>query len=328
MKLNHENIKPIGGYLIDKPDIRNYSFGAIFGVGEYPRKFTRELPPINIPYQGQIPSCVACSFTFLNEYKSFINDKNNLNLAWRYPFAKTGPYNAGRNLADVAKFLQNSGQPQDQFCADDIRLPEQEFMNPTISNAGIEDAGKRIIGNHWWIRPDNQAEICAAVVKEPIVITLGGVSKDWVKPYDEIITATPGAGADWYHAIVLWDYDLDAGYFRIVNWWGDGLRKLSIIYPLTSALSFADIPDDKSKTMFKIIKTATKQDNWLIAGNTRLRIPDSETFHYFKGVLGIIGDPIIVSDQEINQYIVGEMLPSVKLTRALGGIAKDIYFEE
>lgn len=313
------------GYIPDKPDIRNYSYGAVFGVGEYPRKFTRELPPLNIPYQGKIPSCVLCSFTFLNQYKSYINEGSILNLSWRRPFSQTGLYNAGRNLANVAKYLQSAGQPQDKYCVDNPDLPEQTFMNPAMSQEGLNDELKRIIGNHWWIRPDNIAELCAAVVKEPIIITFGGINADWRKPFDEIVIQSNGS--DWHHAVVLWDYDLDAGYFRIVNWWGDNLRKISTSYKLTSALSFQDLPDGE-KIMFKVIKLANKQDNWVVTGNSIRRIPDSDTFHYFKGQLGIINDPVVVTQAELGQYIKAEMLPSVKLMRALEGVAKDIFTEE
>lgn len=318
----HNEIIPIGGAIPDAPDPRRYSYGSVFGVDSYPRRFVREIPPINIPYQGQIPSCVPCTKTYLNEYNSYINDGENLNLSWRLPFAKTGPYNQGRNLEDVAKYMQGQGQPQDKFCEDNVKLSENEFMNPVMTIEGTEDAQKRIIGPHWWLRADNIAEICSALFNgPPLSATLGGISSDWTKPYDQIIVNTNGA--DWYHNFVIWDYDLDAGYYRIINWWGDGLRKLSINYPLTSVLSFADVPD--TKNMFKVLKTIDKQDNWLISGNTRFRIPDIDTFHFFKGKLGVINDPIVVSQEELDKYIIDEMLPSVMLTRTLEPISKDIY---
>lgn len=320
----HKNIKPTGGYLIDTPDPRNYSYGSIFGVPAYPRKFLRTLPDINIPYQGRVQSCVSCSFTWLNQYKSLLNDNNNLNLSWRKVHASTGAYGIGRNLKIIAKYLESAGQPQDQFCEDNPLLDEAEFMKVILSQEGNEDALKRIIGSYWWVKPDSIDELCSAVVAEPIIITLGGINKDWQKPYGEIVTQSNGS--DWYHAIVLLGYDLDAGYFQGLNWWGDGLRKININYKLTSALSFRDIPDKND--MFKVIKLEDKDDQYMITGNVKRRIPDSDTFHYFKGILGIINDPVVVSEQELNQYVVGEMLPSVKLTRALGGIAKDIYFEE
>ncbi len=314
-----------GGYIPDKPDKRNYSFGAVFGAPEYPRKFTREMPDLNIPYQARVPGCVLCSYTFLNQYKSLTNDKNNLNLSWRYPFSKTGAYGAGRMLESVGNYLHDNGQPQDKFCEDNPNLPELEFMNAQLTAEGVDDATKRRIGVHWWVRTENLAELCAACFKEPIMITFGGNNPDWQKPFGEIVQKT---GLDaWYHAVVLWDYDLDAGYFRIVNWWGDGLRKISINYKLTSALSFLDLPDERN-IMFKNLKTATKQDNWVITGTTKRRIPDSDTFHYFKGQLGVINDPEIVSEAELAKYITGEALPSVKLMRALESVAKDIFLEE
>lgn len=256
-----------------------------------------------------------------------MNDKNNLDLSWRWPFAQTGPFTQGRNVESVAKFMQAAGQPQDKYCSDDITLAPDVFMNAQISLEGAVDSMKRRIGNHWWIKFNDLNELCAAIVKEPILITFGGVNKDWQKPFDQIVTQTPGAGSDWYHAVVAWDYDLDEGWIRIKNWWGDKERKISINYQLTSALSFADLPDE-GETMFKVIKTADKADNWVITGNTRRRIPDADTYHYFKGQLGIITDPITVPQAEVDKYVIGEMIPSVKLMRALEGVAKDIFYEE
>ncbi len=326
--MDYKDIKIIGGYIPDKPDIRNYSYGSVFGAEPYPRKFHRPDPEVKIPFQGQIPSCVACGLTLLNEYKSLKNDKNNLELSWRRPFSQTGLFNQGRNVEDVLQYIEASGQPQSKYCPNDVSLAEKEFMNPEMTQEALDDEKKRMIGKHWWIRADNLNEICPAVIKEPIAITFGGNNSDWQKPFNEIVRFTPALGADWYHLTVLWDYDLDEGWFRICNWWGDQIRKIAINYPLNSVSSFADIPDERQNTMFRVLKTADKQDNWMITGTNKRRIPDSDTFHYFRGQLGIIDDPEIVTQEELDKYITSESLPSIKLMRVLEEVVRDIYLEE
>ncbi len=324
--MDEKEINIVGGYIPDAPDPNRYSYGAVFGAPDYPRKFVRPLPPgIKIPYQGKILSCVLCTFSFLNQFKSMINDGLNLVLSWRKPFSATGPYNTGRNLESVAKYLASAGQPQDRYCPNDPNLPEAEFMNTLLSQEGEQDSMRRIIGPHWWVDRDIPS-LCRAVIQEPIMVTFGGINADWRKPFDQIVTQS-NSGADWYHAVTLWDYDLDAGYFRIINWWGDEIRKISINFLFTGALSFRDIPDNDT-TMLKVIKLADKNDNYVITGDTKRRIPDSDTYHYFAGQLGMIGSPVTVSQAEFAKFKIGEALPSVKLMRAFEPIAKDIFYEE
>lgn len=243
-------------------DERDFEYSAIFGEEKYPRKFKRELPAgMNIPYQMRVPACVNCAFTFANQFKSRVNDNNDVDLSWRDLHAKTGEYNRGRHLRVPAKRLQSSGQPQDKYCEDNALLPEKEFMAVNLSAEGELDALKRRIGAYSFITPILD-KVCQAVIKEPIIITLGGHNDDWRKPFNEIVRQTKSP--KWYHAIVLWDYNLDEGWLGVYNWWNDGYRRISIDYLLTGALSFRDLPDNDNIMMklIGLLKDGKKTDQF------------------------------------------------------------------
>ncbi len=252
-------------------DNRDYQYGGIFGAEKYPRVFKRELPAgLDIPYQKQVPSCVACTFTFINQYKSFLEHGKKLNLSWRKVHAETGGYNRGRHYRTVAKHLQIAGQPQDVYCPDLPELSEGNFMDVRLSPEGEKNALKRKIGAYSFVS-SNLDELLPALVREPIAIALGGNNKDWSRSKEIIKKENPTA---WYHSICLWDYNLDEGWLGIYNWWGDEYRKLDINYPLTGVLSFRDLPDGKN-IMQKIIgleKNGVKTDQYIEANGVKHKL--------------------------------------------------------
>ncbi|MHA1880047.1 MAG: hypothetical protein ACTSYG_06585, partial [Candidatus Heimdallarchaeota archaeon] len=272
----------------------------------------------------RVPSCVSATHTFINQYKSLVNDKNCLNLSWRKVHAETGEYGRGRNVRSVVKYLQKNGQPQDKYCKDDAALPEKEFMNVNLNPEGIADASKRKVGIYTFLQLVHD-EIFPAVVKEPIGITLGGTNEDWQKPFNEIVQQTKKP--QWWHSVCLWDYNLDEGWIGIYNWWNDGYRRISINYKLTSALTIRDLPDNNNN-MLKLIKTKESDEQYFAVGENRYRIPDSETLHFYKGKLGIVGELQIISNEEMNKFAKGEDVPSIKLMRWINSgkeIINDIF---
>jgi hypothetical protein len=314
--------------LIEMPEDKNdYRYGAIFSVEEaIPRKFKRDLPiGLNVPCQGQVPLCVSACFTFINQYKSYVNDKNNLNLSFRKVHSATGPYGRGRYLREVAKYLQSNGQPQDKYCPDNVTLSSADFMNTNLSSEGIEDSLRRKIGPYSFVNDGNINELCSAIIKEPIAGSLGGTNEDWRKPFHEIVKQT--AAPNWYHCFSFWDYNLDEGWYGIYNWWNDGYRRISIDYKLTGSISFEDLPDGDNKIMLKAVKAIGEIDIYVIVGNNKHLIPDSDTQHYYLGTLGILNPVIEITKEELNGYTEGEKIPSIKLMRAIEPIAKDIFLK-
>ena len=314
--------------LVEMPKDKNdYKYGAIFGVEKtIPRKFKRDLPNgLNVPRQGNVPCCVSACFTFINQYKSCVNDGNNLDLSFRKPHSATGPYERGRYLREIAKYLQSNGQPQDKYCLDDVLLSPADFMNTALSPEGIEDSSKRKIGPYSFVNDGNLDELCSAIIKEPIAGSLGGVNEDWRKPFNEIVkqTATP----DWYHCITFWDYNLDEGWLGIYNWWNDGYRRISIDYKLTGSISFEDLPDGDNEIMLKTVKAIGEIDIYVIVGNNKHLIPDSDTHHYYLGTLGILNPVVEITKEELNNYVEGEKIPSAKLMRVLGPVVEDIFLK-
>ncbi len=251
-------------------DNRDYQYGGIFGAEKYPRVFKRELPAgLDIPYQRFVPSCVACTFTFINQYKSFQEHGKKLNLSWRKVHAETGEYKKGRHYRTVAKYLQVGGQPQDKYCVDDPTLSAVDFMNNLLSPEGEQDALKRKIGAYSFVS-SNLDELLPALVREPIAIALGGNNQSWANTVANSIIKWKSPN-DWYHSICLWDYNLDEGWLRIVNWWGDGFRKLDINYPLTGVLSFRDLPDNEN-IMQKIIGDNLTKNQFALGTDGQIRL--------------------------------------------------------
>lgn len=273
-------------------DNRDYQYGGIFGAEKYPRKFRREFD-IDIPYQRRVPSCVSCAFTFVNQWKSK-QEGNKVNLSWRKVHAETGEYKKGRHFRTVAKYLQVAGQPRDYYCVDDPTLPEKEFMDVLISIYGEQNALRHKIGAYSFVS-SNLDELLPAIIKEPIVIALGGNNRDWMQR-NKIIRQN--SSIEWYHAIVAIGYDLDAGYLEVMNWWGDKRRKIDINYPLTGLLSFRDLPDNNS-TMLKIIKDGKEQYALGVDGKIRL-IYNAETLHELHRA-GIV-DENKVQDDDSSKY--------------------------
>ena len=308
-------------------DQNDYQYGAIFGVNkDIPRKFSRELPKgMNIPYQGNVPACVNACFTFVNQYKSRVNDKNDVNLSFRKLHAETGPYNQGRYLREVAAYLKANGQPQDKYCPDDVALPPEKFMDATLSPEGLKDSSRRKIGAYSFVNDGNLDELCSAIIKEPIVGSAGGTNEDWKKPFDQVIQQT--ASPDWYHSFCLWDYDLDERWLGAYNWWNDGYRKISIDYKLTGSISFEDLPDGEDEIMLKSVTTKEDVDIYVIVNNKRHLIPDSDTQHYYIGTLGILSPAVEITKDELDGYEEGERIPSAKLMRVLEPVVRDIFLK-
>ena len=308
-------------------DDRDILYSAVFGVEKtIPRKFRRPLPiDLKTPYQKRVPSCVSCCETFINQYKSRINEGNKVELSWRKVHADTGEYGVGRNLRAIAKYLQGKGQPEDLYCPNNADLSESDFMKVDLLPIGIANALKRRIGPYSFVNDGDKNELCYAITKEPIVGSLGGINEDWRKPFSEVIKQT--AQPKWYHSIALWDYDLDERWIGIRNWWNDGYRRISIDYKLTGSISFEDLPDGDTTTMLKAIQATGDIDIYVIAENKRHLLPDSDTQKFYLNDLKILLPTIEVTREELEGYEEGERIPSIKLMRALEPVVKDIFLK-
>lgn len=308
-----------------EPDSRDHSYGAIFGEeASLPRKFILDMPTgMTTPYQGQVPSCVSCAFTFANEFNSRKNDGNDIVLSFRKIHADTGAYKVGRSIYQVAEYEKGKGQPQTKYCPNNVDLPAEEFMRATLTPEGIEDASKRKIGPYSFLDVNNRNELMSAIFNGPVVFTAGGNNTDWRK---EIIRETNPAA--WYHAFVGIGWDLDKGVWYIKNWWNDGIRMVDINYSLTGALSFRDLPDGEKNQMIKTVRVTGKNDVYAISGNQKCRVPDSDTLHYFLGQLAIFSETVEITQAELDGYAEGETVPSIKFMRALQPICADIFLNE
>lgn len=311
--------------LILESDNRDYQYGAIFGEKkDVPRKFIHQIPDeLSTPYQGRVPCCVSCAFTFINKFNSYANDNLKLDLSFRKVHAETGEYNIGRSLYGIAKYLQKKGQPQTKYCDNNVYLSPADFMDARLDAEGTNDAYKRTIGDYSFVNINNRQELMSAVMEQPVVFTYGGNNDDWSRP---IIKQT--MPIRWYHAVVCIGWDLDEGVWYIKNWWKDETRKVDINYPLTGAMSFRDLPDEENSIMLKTLRAVGTQDVYVISGNQKLRIPDSDTLHYFMGKLPILKETVEVTKEELDKYTEGETMPSVKLMRTLEPICADIFLNE
>ena len=309
-------------------DARDIKYSAVFGEAkDVPQRFDRPIPVgLKVPYQKQVPSCVSCCATYINQYKSRINDGNNIEGSWRKIHADTGEYGVGRNLRSIASYLQKKGQPEAKYCPNNADLIAAEFMKADLLPEGIANALRRRVGPYTFVNDGDKNELAYAMVKEPIFSSLGGTNEDWRKPFSEIVQQT--AQPKWYHSVALIDFSFTEHWWGIMNWWNDGYRRISMDYKLTGSITFEDLPDGDKTNMLKTVRASGDLDIYVIADGKRFLLPDSDTQRFYLNDLKIIEEIVMeISQEELQGYPEGEKIPSIKLMRVIEPIAKDIFLK-
>jgi C1A family cysteine protease len=207
--------------------------------------------------------------------------------------------------------------------------PTEAFMRELVSSS---DEEATIYGSKSYATTThNDIEWIAQMIRDNNGVVSGfiGTNEGWATAD---IRPPKDGEIKWGHAVYLIGAEMRNGKqaIKFINSWGENWGDGG--YGYFYADSLGEMFDlwtliDKINTMNRVIKTADKQDNWVIKDSSKFRIPDYETFSYFEK-LGFIGFPETVEQAELDKYAVGEMLPSIKLTRTLEHIIKDIFLNE
>jgi len=269
MKKIKKIFKPMAtGWKPDPIDGRDASWDKILGaIAEAPPPvFTRPVPEY-IPFQDNINCCVWGTAAADQEFSSR-QEGNNPKLSFRYGYAKTPGGTGGRGYRESAQWLKDYGIPEEQYCANDWTVGANEFLNVAfVGLAGIENANRYRIKNYSFLTDLSLNNLKAACFRKPVWIAIPGNNKDWSKDKNEIIVYS--GTADWYHSVLLWDWT--ENYLGILNWWGDGYRKLSLTYPMAAALSTEDLPDNWKQKNMDYVNIGKEQflifEPWKIAFN-------------------------------------------------------------
>jgi len=249
--------KKSGGWMPDEPDARDYQYAEAFSEEIFgavlPEKFIRtmeELP--RLPKQYRTLSCVSCAFTFVNNFNSKVYSNNDIFLAWRMPYSLVVHYPTGTNFRDNSVSLTGFGQCTNAF------LPEEESYlgeyairdRLKITKEAYKVAENYKIGGYFYIK-QNEAEMKSAILQSPIIIGIYTNSTIWKE----------GGVVKWNgwnqygHGICIVGWDDSIRAWQIADWDGGGFKWQSYDYPLMSAVTIRDLPDNYLDKHMKIVKT-------------------------------------------------------------------------
>ena len=302
-----------GGWRPDKVDNRDIRWNKYFGgitpeEKELPQKFSwRNKLPKDLPYQGSIPSCVACSFIFAQAFNQEKEWNKQFRLSWRFLWANSPHNKSGSSYREMAQVLRKMGTSSYSLCPD---KPEMGYSwvedRANVPNKAAKEALGHRINNFTY--PD-VFEIKRAIFRSPTPIAVGGNNSDWdataVKKNNNVVK---NSGVKWYHSIVATGWDGDK--IEFANWfgpnWGDnGFAWLEEGYPLSAAISLEDLV----LNVIKVAKVAGDPAVYWIANGWRLPVVVSEVYQE------IFHDPDfklvqVISKEEMESYKLGEKILS------------------
>ena len=286
-KFNLKNYK--GGWKKNTTDSRDWEWDEIFGavaLGEevLPDAFDRtpELP-LYMPFQNGIPSCVLCSFAYIQGYKQKKELKREFELSWRFPWAFTPHTPTGSTFRDGAKTFQDRGTSSIIFTPDRPEMGYNWVEDPiNITEEAKQDALFNRIKNYQNV---SWLDFRRALYREPLIIAVGGNNATWntqyVKDHNYIIDqkGMNDNNRQWAHAVVPVDYkkDTDGQFiYRIPNWWGKewGLNGYAWLKnpDILAIISVEDLSNITNiNYMMKLLKLKTKPTIFLTNEKLKLK---------------------------------------------------------
>ena len=300
-----------GGWEKGVEDERDYGWAASFSsstpeLKELPQKFSwRDKMPKHLPVQLQIPSCVMCSFAFVQAFNQQQEWNKDFRLSWRFLWANSPHSNKGANYREVAKSLRKMGTSSYALCPDKA---EKGFSwvedRINVSNEAATEALQHRI-NHYTF-PDI-FDIKRAIYRSPLPIAVGGNNDQWnrdnVKKNNNIVDYII---AKWYHSVVAVGWDGDK--IEIANWfgsdWGDkGYGFLREGYPINAAISLEDLVINKER----IVKVEGNSAVWRIFNGMRRAFASAKIYQEW------FNDPDwqlvkTITEKELNSYKKGEKI--------------------
>ena len=332
------------GCIPDIPDKNDFIIEEILGsptLFDWEKGFDIEdkVGKIKIEAQGTSSSCVGCAWSYYLQVLEIIENKKFTDLSHKDIYSRIFQPQGGASLRDGAKIAVNRGVAKEvsNLSYEKEQPPSEAFMREIIN--GLEKEAEQFKSKSYATTTHNNIDFFASYIRDHHGL-ISGVMGDNIGWRNEFVK--PPEHLDWGHALYFGKAKTINGkkYLGFCNSWGtkwgdkgwgwlgqDYFGTVNYQNVLFNLWTLIDNINN-NKIMLKVLKTIDKQDNWLIVKNTRRRIPDSDTFHYFKGQLRIIEDPVIVSQTELDGYAIEEMIPSVKLTRMMKEVVSDIFKEE
>lgn len=197
-------------------------------------------------YQSSIPSCVACASSWLNQYNSYFESKNQVNLSWIYPYAQVKHFPGGTIPQEILDVIRRQGQCKDE------QLPQEKFWdnrywaeNPNVITPEVSEGAEEYkISSYFFIQNPTLKSIYSYLKESPVLIGLTVDSFRWQN--DNIIK--PG-NKDFQHMVVLVDID-EEWNLKVISWDKKDeldVRTLDKDYPIEMAIVIRDLPDGVAK---------------------------------------------------------------------------------
>lgn len=235
-----------GGLILERRSRKDFDFDRSFFGFAAPMEEPKPLGRIeeimdsplkgHIVYQGDIPSCVTASFTWINQYFTWREMGEGVTLSWPYLFKISNPSPNGTKPRIVADNIRKRGQPPSSSYSLRDYL---EYKEPDdIDNAGAE---RYRIENFSFLTDKSPQAIYRAVKQSPVVVGVGINPADWIAG-SKVSQHNPPT---FNHAVVVVDFDEEGNYI-IINWWKPDeidVWKLDKFYPILLAISCEDLPD-------------------------------------------------------------------------------------
>ena len=258
-----------GGWVKDSFDGRDFQWNKVFGTTT---PAAEQLPaewswwpvcPKEIPEQLDIPSCVSCSFAFLQAFNSKQENGFNDLLSWAFLWANLGdkrlPY--GSTYRDNAQICQNNGICVEETYAKEFAI-NTKFDLQMVPILAYTEALTYRIKNYSYV---NWLDFKRALFLKPLIVAVGGNNTTW-QDFSKPIVYPGNNNIDWYHSIVIIGWDQNNNW-EFVNWWGEERDHgfLDSKYPFEAMLSVQDIKDEllPNKNVMNLYKMASSSTVYL-----------------------------------------------------------------
>lgn len=245
------------GWVEDFPDSRDYKFEKYFSAEIFgaviPESLIRTADQLPImPFQNSILSCVHASFSFVNSFNSKFKSGNDVKLAWRYTYSQVPHYNGGTTIRDCGEVQRKQGQ-----CINSM-LPEERYWlgESAMQNSGYitneirENAKTYKTGGYFYIDPSDKTAMKTAIMDSPIVIGVYCNSKTWKND----VTIKWNGYRQYGHAVSIVGWSDEKNAWELADWDGAGFKWLDYSYPIFTAVTVRDLPDNNKEQYMKLIK--------------------------------------------------------------------------
>ena len=286
--------------------------------------------PLVSPYQGSIPSCVHCTIKFLNDYNSYFNDKNPVDLSWLYTYAQVKHFASGTSVDESFDKVCEKGQPQDKTFPSRLAIEKGDAWAKTVSipQNAHDEAINWQAKDHLKISGARQA-LYTSLIQTPLGVG-ANVGSNWnangtIYSFDQqfghmfVIVDV----LDAKNISIIREYtgfnlgDKDYGNWVSINWWKDDgkwdLRILDKNYPIFFGKILVDKTDTlfverKEKKSMKLIKGPGQEIYLVNLNNKLLWLCNEDTYAAIVDDNKDFSQVEVVSQEVLDSYVKGPSL--------------------